>query len=323
MPQNYEHINRYEREIIAEMRSNGEGWNSIGARLGRAGSSVWREYQRNRSGEGEYFPHAADDMAEKRRHIARKPHRISGEIEVSVNKKLEAYWSPEQICGRFDMEDKDMASIMTIYNYLATQEGSEYRKYLRGPGAKRMENKKKFERIHDRAMITERPREADERMEEGHWEGDTIRGPMKSAVCIMTMVDRKSLYLATGKMPSRKAKHLNEAVERASDGVPLKTLTVDNGMEFASHKKLSGKIGADIYFAHEGCPWERGLNENTNGLLRQFFPKGRDLESVSETELANATELINNRPRKSLGFKTPNEVMGEYISSRKQNVIYA
>lgn len=314
MPQNYEHINRYERETIAEMRRNGVGWDLIGARLGRAGSSVWREYRRNRSCGGEYYPHAADEMAEKRRHIARKPLKIRGEIKAEVESKLKSYWSPEQIEGRFELEGREMASMMTIYNYLHTEEGEKHREYLRGPGGKRRENKKKFERIHDRVMISERPEEAAGRAVEGHWEGDTIRGPMKSSVCIMTMVDRKSMYLATGKMPTRAARHLNDAVEKATIGLPVKTLTVDNGMEFASHKKLSEKIDADIYFAHEGCPWERGLDENTNGLLRQFFPKGTDLEGVSEIELTHVTELINNRPRKALGFRTAKEVMTDYIS---------
>ena len=314
MPQNYEQINRYEREIIAEMRRNGESWNSIGARLGRAGSSVWREYHRNCRPSGEYFPHAADEMAAKRRHIPRKPRKIQGEIRKLVDSKLKLYWSPEQIEGRCKLEGVEMASMMTIYNFLGTPEGVEYNEYLRGPGKARRENKRKYARIHDRVMITERPVEADKREEEGHWEGDTIRGPMKSSACIMTMVDRKSMYLITGKMPTRAARHLNDAVGKSVAGLPVKTLTVDNGMEFASHKKLSKMIGAAIYFSHEGCPWERGLDENTNGLLRQFIPKGTDLDSVSELELEHITELINNRPRKTLGFQTPKEVMGKYVS---------
>lgn len=314
MPQNYEHINRYEREIIAEMRRNGEGWNAIGERLGRAGSSVWREYQKNRSEAGTYLPHDADAMAEKRRHIPRKPRRITGEIKLEVDRGLKQYWSPDQIEGRSKLYGMDMASLMTIYNYLGSEDGQELRKYLRGPSRKRRQNKQIRKRIHDRVMISERSSEAENRSEAGHFEGDTIRGPMTSSACILTMVDRKTRYLVAKKVNSRKAKDLNYAAENALDGLTIKTLTVDNGMEFASHKELSGRIDAEIYFAHSGCPWERGTNENTNGLIRQFFPKGMDLEGVGDDEIEHVTGLINNRPRKMFGYRTAIEMVAECMS---------
>lgn len=258
--------------------------------------------------EGKYLPHAADEMAEQRRHIPRKPRKIAGEMKNQVEQKLKQYWSPEQIEGRAKLEGYAMACFMTIYNYLDTEEGRGCRQYLRGPSKRRKTNKKKHQRIHERTMIDKRPEEAEERKEPGHFEGDTVRGPMTSGSCIMTLTDRLTMYLATGKLDGRKAAYLNEAAENVAESMPIKTITVDNGMEFASHKELKEKTGADIYFAHPGCPWERGGNENINGLLRQFFPKGTDFDDVSEEELAHATDLINNRPRKLLGYKTPEEV---------------
>ena len=312
MPQNYEQINKYEREIIAEMRGNRKGWDAIGARLGRSGSSAWREYHRNQTSGGKYLPGAADKMAEQRRHIPRKPRKIAGEVKKQVEQKLEQYWSPEQVEGRAKLEGYAMACFMTIYNFLETEEGQEYRQYLRGPGKKRKTNKKKHQRIHDRTMIDKRPKEAEERKEPGHCEGDTVRGPMTSGSCILTLTDRLTLYLATAKLDGRKAAYLNEAAEKVAESMPMRTITVDNGMEFASHKELKEKTGADIYFAHPGCPWERGGNENANGLLRQFFPKGTDFDDVSIEELAHATDLINNRPRKKLGYKTSEEVKATF-----------
>lgn len=308
MPQNYEHINRHEREIIAEMRGNGKGWDAIGAGLGRAGSTVFREYHRNQTSGGRYLPRAADEMAEQRRHIPRKPRKVAGEMKKHIEDKLGEYWSPEQIVGRGRQEGFAMMTFMTIYNFLATEEGQKNRQYLRGPDKRRKRNKKSCERIHDRVMIDKRPQKAEGREEPGHWEGDTVRGPMKSASCIMTLTDRSTMYLKTAKLSSRKAADLNEAAAKVAKELPFKTITVDNGMEFASHKDLKMETGADIYFAHPGCPWERGGNENTNGLLRQFFPKGTDFEDVAEEELAHFTALINNRPRKTLGYKTPEEV---------------
>ena len=125
----------------------------------------------------------------------------------------------------------------------------------------------------------------------------------------MTLVERVSQYLVARRLQNRQAAEYNKVAARAMRGYEFKTLTVDNGMEFASHHKLKEATGVSIYFAHEKSPWERGLNEQVNGLLRQFFPKGTDFSRVSPAQLRRAVDLINNRPRKTLGYKTPNEVM--------------
>jgi len=157
-------------------------------------------------------------------------------------------------------------------------------------------------------MIDQRPAEVEKRERLGDVEGDTVRGPMKSSACILTLVDRSSQYLMARLLADRSAKTLNRAVQLVTKSCLIRTLTVDNGMEFAGHKELAERTGVDVYFAHEKCPWERGLNEQVNGLLRQFFPKGTDFSKVAPAQVRRAAHYINGRPRKTLGYKTPNEV---------------
>ena len=312
MPRAYEQISRYEREVIAQMRKEAAGWTVIGRRLGRAPSTIYREYHRNRSEEG-YLPHRADEEAAARRRVARRPRRIVGPVGRWVTEGLRRYWSPDQIQGRGVKEGQAPLSFMTIYRYLERPEGMRYRRYLRGPSPQRRQNRTVRERIHDRVMIDQRPPEAEGRTQVGHWEGDTVRGPMKSSACVMSLVERTSQFLVARRLAERSAEQLNDSARQAMKGLPFKTLTVDNGMEFASHKKLEELTGASIYFAHEKSPWERGLNEQVNGLIRQFFPKGTDFSKVSPAQLRRVVTLLNQRPRKSLGYKTPNEVMRSQI----------
>lgn len=309
MPRAYEHLSRFEREIIAHMLGKSYSWVDIGEQLNRSVSTVWREYHRNRESDGHYRVRVAHERSLARRRRARRPRLIVGEVRREVTRGLKRYWSPDQIHGRGDREGEAMTSVMTMYRFLDRPEGQEYRKYLRHSDRARRRRKAIHERIHERVMIDERPREVEERREVGHWEADTVRGPMKTSSCVMSVVERVSQYLVARLLPERNAEHLNRAMAASMKGFPLKTVTVDNGMEFASHKELKKKTGASVYFAHEKCPWQRGLNEHENGLLRQFFPKGTNFETVSPAQLRRAICLINNRPRKSLGYRTPKEVM--------------
>lgn len=311
MPRAYEQISRYEREVIAQMLKESAGWTMIGRRLERAPSTIYREYYRNRSPEG-YLPHRADEEAAARRKVARRPQRIVGVVRGWVRRGLTRYWSPDQIQGRGVVEGQAPLSFMTIYRYLGRPEGMRYRRYLRGPSPQRRQNRKIKERIHNRVMIDQRPAEVEERVQMGHWEGDTVRGPMKSSACLMSLVERTSQFLVARRLSAHCGEQLNRSAQRAMKGLPFRTLTVDNGMEFASHKKLEELTGASIYFAHEKSPWERGLNEQVNGLIRQFFPKGTDFSKVNPAQLRRAVTLLNQRPRKLLGYKTPNEVMASY-----------
>lgn len=311
MPRTYEHVNGYEREVIAQMLKEEAGWSAIGRRLGRAPSTIYREYWRNRADDG-YRPRRAEREALARRRLARRPRRMRGPLRRWVLAGLKRYWSPDQIEGRGALEGRSALSLMTVYRYLESPEGMVYRKYLRGPGRRRRHNKKVRERIHDRVMIDQRPKKVETRKQIGHWEGDTVRGPMKSSACLMSLVERKSQFLVSRLLAERNGETLNSSAHRAVKHLPFETLTVDNGMEFASHKELERLTGASIYFAHEKCPWERGLNEQVNGLLRQFFPKGTDFSRVSPAQLRRAVRFINERPRKSLSYQTPKEVMAKH-----------
>lgn len=306
MPNAYEHLNGYEREQIAYMLIKKASFAAIGRDLGRATSTISREVGRN-GGRAGYFARAADRRARQLREKARRGFKITGEVARRIIRCLKRYWSPEQIEGRGLLEGIDVVNRMTIYRFLARPEGMDYRMFLRGPEQRRRHNRKVHERIHDRVMIDERPAEVAAKKEPGHWEGDTIRGPMKTEGCVMTLVERTSQFLVAGLLADRTAGALNQKAARALKHHGAKTLTVDNGMEFASHRKLREQSGTPIYFAHEKSPWERGLNEQVNGLLRQFFPKGTDLGEVTSAQLRRAVDLLNNRPRKKLGYKTPNE----------------
>ncbi len=310
MPQTYEHITGYEREVIAHMWKKGSNCSEIARELNRHPSTIWREIDRN-SDPGIYCSGKANQKAQTRREVARRPRKMVGPVAARVKRGLKRYWSPDQIEGRGTFEGQGVPSMMTIYRYLETPEGAVYRAYLRGPGKARRRNRKVRERIHHRVMIDERPPEVEAKRESGHWEGDTVRGPMKTSHCVVTLVERLSQYLVARRLSDRSALELNNRVANPMRKYNMKSLTVDNGMEFASHQQLKKRTGTTIYFAHEKSPWERGLNEQVNGLLRQFFPKGTDFGQVSPAQLRRAVEKLNNRPRKTLGYKTPNEVFND------------
>jgi len=313
MPRTYEHINGYQREVIAQMLIENATFVAIGKRLERSPSTIWREVHRNRDDDGIYRSGSAHRKSLERRAIARRGRILVGALLQAVTSKLTACWSPDQIYGRALRKGKPTASGMTIYRFMNRKEGQRYKRYLRGPDQQTRQKRSKHERIHDRVMIDERPASVTSRREPGHWEGDTVQGPKKSKSCVMSMVERTSQYLVAQLLSERNAINLNRAASRSLARLPLKTVTVDNGMEFAGHKKLKQLTGASVYFAHEKKPWERGLNEQINGLLRQFFPKGIDFKKVSPAQLRRAVSLLNNRPRKTLGYRTPKEVMQNLI----------
>jgi len=307
MPRNYEQLNLTERERIALMVKHGKKDEQIARELGRHRTTIWRERHRN-SLRCVYLPGHAHKEALKRRHIARRSPILGDETACQqVREGLESYWSPEQISGRYRLEGVLSVSRMTIYRWIMRHPA--YRAYLRGVDRERKVRRSKHKRIHDQVMIDARPAVVSRRERIGDWESDTIRGPISSKACVVTHVDRKSRYLVAGLLKERTSALLNQQTIEGFKGLPVHTITVDHGMEFGSFKKLERALDTKVYFAHKKCPWERGLNENTNGLLRFFFPKGTDFAEVSPEQLSWAVELINNRPRKALGYKTMKEVM--------------
>jgi IS30 family transposase len=311
----YTHLTLSEREIISKMAYAGHGPRSIGRTIGRSPGTISRELSRNRTEAG-YGSHTAQEESELRRQqrpIARKlDHPL---LESEVKKKLSLSWSPDEVAGRLKIDYPDdpkmHISHQTIYRWLYSDPTryEAFRPHLRH-GHYRPRGRKPHITIRNRVSHKKRPAVVEERSRIGDWEGDTIVGHGHKGY-VATFVDRRSGFLVAARMKDKRAATLNRAALRAfapiSPGAIL-TLTVDNGTEFAMHEMLSKKLDIDIYFADPYSSWQRGTNENTNGLLRQFVPKRMNILELSPTALAFYVEIINNRPRKRLLYLIPAEV---------------
>ena len=313
----YKHLNIDERESILKMLSEEKNITHIAELLGRNKGTVSRELSRNRSSTGEYKPHPGQRYYKKRRAESKQPYRLEqdGKLRQYIRKKLKQYWSPEQIAGRLKRDSKIDVSFVTIYSWIKREksEGGRLYKFLRQSNRKRRKrygSQEKRGQIPDRRSIDQRPKIVNERKRIGDWESDTVVGKGRGSY-IASHVDRKSRYIIVAKMKDKSAKSMNLATRHAFQKVPaekLKTMTFDNGKEFAGFKELEKSLSMRSYFANAYHSWERGTNENTNGLLRQFFPKGTDFHQVSQWLLDKVEKLLNNRPRKCLNYRTPAEV---------------
>jgi IS30 family transposase len=231
-------------------------------------------------------------------------------LEIYILKKIESYWSPEQIAGRWKEETWEKISKDTIYTYIYGHYPELIKQYFRRKGKKYQHQRKEKYQLNDRRMIDLRPKYIEKRKTLGHWEADTIIGKNRKWA-IFTNVERKSGYLLTKKLNAKSGKEIEDAFRDTFEAIPnnmRKTTTVDNGREFSEHTMVEYFTWTLIYFAHTYASWERGTNENTNGLLRQFIPKKTDFKTVSKENLEKYTKLINLRPRKRLHYKTPYEV---------------
>jgi transposase, IS30 family len=315
------HLTLEEREVIAQMQSSGRSQTEIARRLGRADSTVSRELRRNRSRNG-YWPVAAQKKADARRcHRPRVPKFHRPEVRRYVQRRLRQYWSPDQIAGRsrrdFRRDRTRQLSHQTIYAWIWAQEaaGKRWRRYLRSTGWKRPGREN---RGHLPACISieKRPAIVDRRGRFGDWEGDTVVGRGRRGGAV-TVVERKSRYLLLGRVGNLQAATVRQSVVELYRTTPpdlRKTLTLDNGKEFAEHQRLEAEASLKIFFAKAYCAWQRGTNENTNRLVRQFFPKGTNLASIPKHRFTRVQQLLNNRPRKCLGYRTPLEALGSRLA---------
>jgi len=286
----------------------------IAETLGRHRSTIYRELDRN-TGQRGYRPLQAQRLAEERREACRRPAKMSHlPLKKYVTKHLKKKWSPEQIAGRIRQDlprQQDCrVSDQTIYNWLAS-DAPELREHLRR-GHRRTQPETRGQ-LKDCVSIAGRPQIVNSKRRYGDWEGDTVVSPGRLSG-IVTMVERKSQYLRMRKTISLQSADTMRAACRGLKDLPAslrRTMTLDNGKEFAEHQRLTNKLGTKVYFADPYASWQRGLNENTNGLLRQFFPKGTDFARISRHQVARAEQLLNERPRKSLGYKTPDEVFNK------------
>lgn len=321
-----QHISISEREIIMIRVNEGAGPVQIAREIGRDKGTISRELVRNATALGGYSAHQADAFAAMRRALPRRGAKMADpRIRAYAQSGLCNFWSPEQIAGRMKEDHPHDASMRvcheTVYQFIGRQKqaGVDFTPYLRQRHARNgygWRGHHRFKRIREARSIEQRPAEVEKREQAGHWEGDTMRGAGNSPVGIGTQVERMTRYLVAELLNTRKAATYNQATcaaFAAQPGLPRLSLTVDNGMEFAEHKALEKELGVLIYFARPYHAWERGTNENTNGLLRQFFPKGADLGAVSEAELQRVVALLNNRPRKCLGYRTAAEAMSKAL----------
>ena len=292
----------------------------IADRLGRSKSTISRELRRNRSRNG-YWAVAANRKAERRRSERPWVAKMQRpEVRRYVRERLRRRWSPDQIAGRshsdFPGNRRRWISHQTIYTWIGREEaaGKHWRRYLRRMGRKRP-NWEKRGRIRTGTSIEGRPAVVDRRGRFGDWEGDTIVGANRRGGAV-TLVERKSGYLLLGKVSTLQAATVRQTAGELYRTTPpklRKTLTLDNGKEFAEHERLTDEAALKIYFAKPYCAWQRGTNENTNGLVRQFFPKGTDLVSIPNHRFTKVQQLLNDRPRKRLGYRTPNEVLASRL----------
>ncbi len=313
----WEQISIEEREIIMIRVVSGCSVEQIANELGRHRTTIWREIRRNDYRRG-YWAVASHKRAVENRRKARRSKRLSYlPLRNYVEEKLKLYWSPEQIAHRIKHDyPTDLRMRIcheTIYCFILKEDRS-YVRYLR-QGRRRnryaWRGKKRFKRIRGKKHIKDRPKEVESRTRLGDWEGDSVRGPAGCAAGLATQVDRTSRYLVAAWLSDRKARTYNDATIDSFNQVrlPVKTMTVDNGMEFSMFTELEEALETEVYFARPYHSWERGTNENTNGLLRQFFPKGTDFSGVNPRRLQQVVDLLNNRPRKCLGYRTPAETM--------------
>jgi IS30 family transposase len=318
-----------EREEIAVGVAAGLGPREIGRRLGRPASTVSREISRN-SRRGAYRAVAAQARAEAR---ARRPKpaklAVNGELREWVQEKLKVKWSPEEISARLVLEfpgrPEMRVSAETVYQSLYVQGRGALRRelarQLRTGRALRRPRRKADERrgrIAGMTMIADRPAEAGDRAVPGHWEGDTIAGKGGKSQ-IGTLVERSTRFTMLVPLPGGKSPDaFADAVTPVIAGLPdamRRSLTWDQGTEMHRHARIAVAADCAIYFCDPHAPWQRPSNENTNGLLRQYFPKGTDLRAHSPDRLKAVADELNGRPRKVLGWKTPAEAMAEFLDS--------
>lgn len=306
----YHQLTREQRYQIYALLKTGHSRSEIATVIGVHKSTVSREVRRNRGGKG-YRPTQAHQRALERRPKAVT--RIGPRTWALVERLLRQEWSPEQISGRVQMEQKVAISHEWIYQYVLADKcaGGDLYKYLRcqKPHRKRYASYSRRGKWHNCRSIEERPAVVNQRKRLGDWEVDTVFGK-KQIQALVTLTERKSRFTLLGKVSQHGAQAVQDQIQRLL--LPVKdkvhTLTSDHGREFANHEQIAELLQLKYYFAHPYAAWERGTNENTNGLLRQYFPKKYDLAQVSDKELEHAMQRLNFRPRKSLRFKTPFEV---------------
>lgn len=327
----YERLNDFEREEISRGLEAGRTITALAESLGRHPSTISREISRN-SGTVGYRAFSA-----KRRSIVSSSGRRKGKSILKKNRKLREYvtegilkrWSPREIVIRMEKEyPMDMEMRMSheaIYRYIyVLPRGTLKRTLIKGLRQERAYRRKqkmcgsqeKRGKIQDMVSIEERPKEVEDRSVPGHWEGDLIVGKYKRSA-LGTLVERTTRYTILAPIKGKDAESVRKAYAQEFKKLPreiVKTLTYDQGKEMSEHRQFTIDTGIQVYFAHPGSPWERGTNENTNGLIRQYFPKGTEFDKVSVREIKRVQRQLNDRPRAALDYLKPDEVINSLVA---------
>lgn len=319
----YLHLTEHERYLIDHLDAAGLSKREIGRSLKRSAGTISRELRRNKpAGQPRYRSDQAQVLSEERQSRPRRALRMAyAPLNDAVMLGLCRGHSPQQIAGRLPLDHPDTPRMRisheAIYQWVYRQQGTTWHRQLRSKRKRRRPRNPrgraaKQGQILNRVGIEHRPPEAAARVRLGHWEGDTLCGVPGSGG-LAVHVERVSRALVAVKVEDKTADLFARRTLSAfhASGVPaggLLTLTADNGKEFASFARIESGLGLKVYFADPHSPWQRGTNENTNGLIREFFPKGIDFRQVKKSEVARMTRRMNNRPRKCLGYRTPNEV---------------
>ena len=313
----YHQITFAERYTIGCLRRQGLCPAAIARALGRHRSSILRELRRNCTNhDGGYRPQNADWYANGRRRRSRRNRRFTPVQWRRVAALLRRDWSPEQIAGRLRRRRRRRLCISheTIYRYVwdDMRDGGTLYTHLRGARKQRRKRYGRYDsrgRLPGKRPITARPAAVERRTAIGHWEIDTVLGAGPSGPCVLSLVERKSGYLVLGQLRARSTAEVKRrAIQLIHQQTrPVRTITADNGTEFHAHAAIERATGTRFYFATPHHAWERGTNENTNGLLRQYLPKRQSMAHVTQYDCNMIARKLNRRPRKRLGFRTPEE----------------
>lgn len=306
---NYRQLTPEQRYQIYALMKAGFNHTQIASEIDVHKSTVSREVRRNHGQRG-YRPKQAQELA-----AARLEQRVRARIPTQTWQRVELLlrqeWSPAQIAGRLKLERQPSVSHERIYQhvYADKRAGGTLYRHLRCQ-KKRRKRYGRYDRraqVQGRRSIETRPQIVEAKRRLGDWEADTIIG-RNHRQAIVSLVERKSKFVRLEKVTHHTAELVGQAIREQLQPLQVHTITSDNGREFAQHQSIAQQLNADFYFAHPYASWERGLNENTNGLVRQYFPKKSDFSKITDRQLKKVVERLNNRPRKTLGYKTPNEV---------------
>jgi IS30 family transposase len=304
------HLTKEERDRIAQLHHRQFSQKLIAQAVGRDPGTISRELARNRVG-GEYFAAQAQELAQRRRRERPLQRKLDDpELNEKVRNGLVKNWSPEQIAGAqqrtHPQKPRHRVSARTIYTWIEHDQHREHWKsFLRRRGKRPCRRKNPTPCAA--ARIRNRPEVIERRLRLGDFEGDTVLGPVGTGG-IVTLVCRRSRLTIITKIQSKDADHVHARIKQRLQELAeeqRRSITFDNGTEFARCQRLEQHLGLQLYFADPGCPHQRGTNENTNGLIRQYFPKGTDFHTVSHQQVREVENLLNNRPRACLQFETP------------------